>query len=117
MLRTIFLIFGIGVVLFMRLRRLWVGNLPIREAIRDSEFRLFIRADFVEENKCLNMFAFIVKFDALLETVVTTLIFVFIGLVFFALAFGSSAKPRRFRFARKSKKTKTPRSASSSARF
>lgn len=36
----------------------------------------------------LNMFALIVKFDALLETLVTTLIFVFIGIVFFAVAYG-----------------------------
>lgn len=36
----------------------------------------------------LNMFAFVVKFDALLETLVTTLIFVFIGIVFFAVAYG-----------------------------
>lgn len=34
------------------------------------------------------MFAFVVKFDALLETLVTTLIFVFIGIVFFAVAYG-----------------------------
>lgn len=34
------------------------------------------------------MFALIVKFDALLETLVTTLIFVFIGIVFFAVAYG-----------------------------
>jgi uncharacterized membrane protein YjfL (UPF0719 family) len=32
--------------------------------------------------------AFIVKFDALLEVLVTTLIFVAIGLVFFAVAYG-----------------------------
>lgn len=41
----------------------------------------------------MNMFApnvlgFIVKFDALLEVLVTTLIFVFIGIVFFAIAYG-----------------------------
>lgn len=36
----------------------------------------------------LNMFALVVKFDALLETLVTTLIFVFIGIVFFAVAYG-----------------------------
>lgn len=36
----------------------------------------------------LNIFAFVVKFDALLETLVTTLIFVFIGIVFFAVAYG-----------------------------
>ena len=32
--------------------------------------------------------AFIVKLDQLLEVLVTTLIFVFIGLVFFAVAYG-----------------------------
>jgi uncharacterized membrane protein YjfL (UPF0719 family) len=32
--------------------------------------------------------AFVVKFDALVEVLVTTLIFVFIGLVFFAVAYG-----------------------------
>lgn len=31
---------------------------------------------------------FVVKFDALLEVLVTTLIFVFIGIVFFAVAYG-----------------------------
>jgi uncharacterized membrane protein YjfL (UPF0719 family) len=41
----------------------------------------------------MNMFApnilgFVVKFDALLEVLVTTLIFVFIGIVFFAIAYG-----------------------------
>jgi putative membrane protein len=36
----------------------------------------------------INMLAFIVKFDALVEVLVTTLIFVFIGLVFFAVAYG-----------------------------
>jgi putative membrane protein len=35
-----------------------------------------------------NALAFIVKFDALLEVMVTTLIFVFIGIVFFAVAYG-----------------------------
>jgi putative membrane protein len=35
-----------------------------------------------------NIFALIVKFDALLEVLVTTLLFVFIGLVFFAVAYG-----------------------------
>jgi len=35
-----------------------------------------------------NMLAFVVKFDALLEVIVTTLIFVFIGIVFFAIAYG-----------------------------
>ena len=36
----------------------------------------------------LNTLAFIVKLDQLLEVIVTTLIFVFIGLVFFAVAYG-----------------------------
>lgn len=44
----------------------------------------------------LNIFALIVKLDALLETIVTTLIFVFIGLVFFALAFGILGKATPF---------------------
>lgn len=44
----------------------------------------------------INIFAFVVKMDALLETVVTTLIFVFIGLVFFALAFGILGKATPF---------------------
>ncbi len=35
----------------------------------------------------LNMIAFVVKLDQLLEVLVTTLIFVFIGLVFFAIAY------------------------------
>ncbi len=35
-----------------------------------------------------NALAFIVKFDALAEVLVTTLIFVFIGIVFFAVAYG-----------------------------
>ncbi len=35
-----------------------------------------------------NTLAFIVKFDALAEVLVTTLIFVFIGIVFFAVAYG-----------------------------
>ena len=35
-----------------------------------------------------NFLALIVKFDALLEVLVTTLIFVFIGIVFFAVAYG-----------------------------
>ena len=43
-----------------------------------------------------NFFVFIVKLDALLETIVTTLIFVFIGLVFFALAFGILGKATPF---------------------
>ena len=34
----------------------------------------------------LNMLAFVVKIDQLLEVIVTTLIFVFIGLAFFGLA-------------------------------
>ncbi len=34
------------------------------------------------------MLAFVVKIDQLLEVLVTTLIFVFIGLVFFAIAYG-----------------------------
>ena len=38
----------------------------------------------------------IVKLDALLETIVTTLIFVFIGLIFFALAFGILGKATPF---------------------
>ncbi len=36
----------------------------------------------------VNVLALVVKFDALLEVLVTTLIFVFIGLVFFAVAYG-----------------------------
>lgn len=40
----------------------------------------------------LNIFAFVVKFDALLETLVTTLVFVFIGIVFFAVAYGILGK-------------------------
>ncbi len=36
--------------------------------------------------------AFIVKFDALLEVLVTTLIFVFVGIVFFAVAYGVLSK-------------------------
>ncbi len=35
----------------------------------------------------LNMLAFIVKFDVLAETLVTTLIFVVIGLIFFGIGF------------------------------
>ncbi len=35
----------------------------------------------------LNTLAFVVKIDQLLEVIVTTLIFVFIGLVFFAVAY------------------------------
>ena len=35
-----------------------------------------------------NVLALVVKFDALVEVLVTTLIFVFIGLVFFAVAYG-----------------------------
>ena len=44
----------------------------------------------------LNIFAFVVKMDALLETIVSTLIFVFIGLLFFALAFGILGKATPF---------------------
>lgn len=39
-----------------------------------------------------NILGFIVKFDALLEVLVTTLIFVFIGIVFFAIAYGILSK-------------------------
>jgi uncharacterized membrane protein YjfL (UPF0719 family) len=35
-----------------------------------------------------NALALIVKFDQLLDALVTTLVFVFIGIVFFAVAFG-----------------------------
>ncbi len=35
-----------------------------------------------------NALALIVKFDQLLDALVTTLLFVFIGIVFFAVAFG-----------------------------
>jgi len=35
-----------------------------------------------------NVLGFVVKIDQLLEVLVTTLIFVFIGLVFFAVAYG-----------------------------
>ena len=35
-----------------------------------------------------NALAFVVKFDALAEVLVTTLIFVVIGIVFFAVAYG-----------------------------
>lgn len=35
-----------------------------------------------------NVLGFIVKFEALLEVLVTTLIFAFIGIVFFAIAYG-----------------------------
>ncbi len=35
-----------------------------------------------------NALAFVVKFDALAEVLVTTLIFVFIGIVFFAVTYG-----------------------------
>jgi len=34
------------------------------------------------------VFAFVVKLDQLLEVLVTTLIFVFIGIIFFAVAYG-----------------------------
>ena len=40
--------------------------------------------------------ALIVKFDQLLETLVTTLIFVFIGLAFFAIAFAIMGKATPF---------------------
>ncbi len=36
----------------------------------------------------VNALALVVKFDALAEVLVTTLIFVFIGIVFFAVAYG-----------------------------
>ena len=39
-----------------------------------------------------NVLGLIVKFDALLEVLVTTLIFVFIGIVFFAIAYGILSK-------------------------
>ncbi len=39
-----------------------------------------------------NTLGFVVKFDALLEVLVTTLIFVFIGIVFFAIAYGILSK-------------------------
>ncbi len=39
-----------------------------------------------------NALAFVVKFDALAEVLVTTLIFVFIGIVFFAVAYGILSK-------------------------
>lgn len=35
-----------------------------------------------------NVFALVVKFDQLIEVLVTTLIFVFIGIVFFTVAYG-----------------------------
>lgn len=35
-----------------------------------------------------NLLAMVVKFDQLLEVLVTTLIFVFIGIIFFAFAYG-----------------------------
>lgn len=44
----------------------------------------------------LNLLAFVVKMDQLLEVVVTTLIFVFIGLLFFALAFAVLGKASPF---------------------
>lgn len=44
----------------------------------------------------LNLLAFVVKLDQLLEVIVTTLIFVFIGLLFFALAFGILGKATPF---------------------
>lgn len=39
-----------------------------------------------------NVLGFVVRFDALLEVLVTTLIFVFIGIVFFAIAYGILSK-------------------------
>lgn len=39
-----------------------------------------------------NVLAMIVRFDALLEVLVTTLIFVSIGIVFFAIAYGILGK-------------------------
>ncbi len=39
-------------------------------------------------NANFNFLAFVVKFDALAEVLVTTLIFVAIGIVFFAVAYG-----------------------------
>ena len=36
----------------------------------------------------LNAFAFVVQFSQLVEVLVTTLLFVFIGLIFFAVAYG-----------------------------
>lgn len=40
----------------------------------------------------LNVLAMVVKFDALLEVLVTTLIFVSLGIVFFAVAYGILSK-------------------------
>jgi putative membrane protein len=40
----------------------------------------------------LNVLALVVKFDALLEVLVTTLIFVSLGIVFFAVAYGILSK-------------------------
>jgi putative membrane protein len=42
------------------------------------------------------MLALVVKMDQLLEALVTTLIFVFVGLLFFALAFGILGKATPF---------------------
>ena len=39
-----------------------------------------------------NVLALVVKFDALLEVLVTTLIFVSLGIVFFAVAYGILSK-------------------------
>lgn len=44
----------------------------------------------------INMLALIVRFDTLLEALATTLIFVFVGLIFFALAFGILGKATPF---------------------
>lgn len=44
----------------------------------------------------LNVLAFVVKMDQLLDALVTTLIFVFVGLLFFALAFGILGKATPF---------------------
>ena len=44
----------------------------------------------------LNVLALVVKMDQLLDALVTTLIFVFIGLLFFALAFGILGKATPF---------------------
>lgn len=44
----------------------------------------------------LNLFALVVRFDQLLEALATTLIFVFVGLAFFGLAFGIIGKATPF---------------------
>ncbi len=46
----------------------------------------------------LNTLALIVKFDVLLETLVTTIIFVVIGLIAFAIAYFIFVKPIAFFF-------------------